>query len=91
MTRKTYRVTRELTTFEREGADEIAQHTDRAPIQVGDIVHEFTGFTYGCIRHPDIAVSYSTGDGPFFPVPRDAVDEVSEHDSPAPEPGGEPA
>lgn len=67
---KIYRLTRELTEEERGGV------RDAQALHTGDTVHQYLDHTYGCIREPDIAVSLIPG-GPFFPVPRDAVEEVA--------------
>lgn len=47
----------------------------------GEIVYEYKGHTYGCIRWPGIAVSREPGETPFMEIPHDEVewdDEKSE-------------
>jgi len=71
--RRTYRVTRDLTEAERESAGDPAYRR----ITLGEVVHEYKAYTYGCIES-GIAVSREPGDqGPFFEVPRDAVEVIT--------------
>lgn len=63
-----FRVTRDLTALELEDAP--------PGIRPGDVLYEFRGVTYGCIRD-GVAVSRTGPDsGPFYEVPWDAVEEI---------------
>jgi hypothetical protein len=50
-----------------------------AGLATGAIVHEFRGVTYGCVTSDGIAVSMVPGETPFFELPRDAVEDVTEY------------
>jgi hypothetical protein len=39
-------------------------------VHEGDIVYEYTGYTYGCISEVGIAVTYLPGEAPFFELPK---------------------
>lgn len=70
MSHRTFRLTRDLTPVEREGAE--------PGVALGSIVHRFWGATYGSISPGCVAVTFDPdGAGPFFEVPLDAV-EVDE-------------
>ncbi len=45
-------------------------------IEVGEVIHEYCGCTYGCISHEGIAAS-EDGETPFFEVPLSHVEEVA--------------
>jgi hypothetical protein len=51
---------------------------EERPFEKGEIVHDFTGATYGCVRR-DVGVACSLDGGiPFFELPRDALRELPE-------------
>lgn len=39
----------------------------------GKTVYEFTGYTYGCVRHEGIAVTERPKNAPFYEIPENAV------------------
>lgn len=44
----------------------------------GMIVHEYRGATYGCVTPAGVAVTLQPGTTPFYEVPRDAVEDVTD-------------
>ena len=42
----------------------------------GKVVYEYLNYTYNCIGPNGIAISDEKGEGPFYEVPKDAVDWV---------------
>jgi hypothetical protein len=46
-------------------------------IHEGDIVYEYTGFTYGLVSDEGIAVTYEPGVTPFFELPTQHLKEIS--------------
>ena len=41
--------------------------------EIGDIVYEYTGYTYGCISHRGTAFTIIPDETPFFELPNDSV------------------
>lgn len=78
---RAWRIVRELT--DRERAEVVGEI---GVFDVGTVVYDFAGHTYGCVREPFIPVSMADGCGPFFAVPRSAVEEVV-----VPQPQSDPA
>lgn len=44
----------------------------------GMVVHEYKGATYGCITPAGVAVTLQPGVTPFYEVPRDAVEDITD-------------
>ena len=44
--------------------------------EIGEIVYEYFGCTYGCISHSGIAISYFPDEDPCFEFPLDAIQEI---------------
>lgn len=44
----------------------------------GMIVHEYKGATYGCITPAGVAVTLEPGRTPFYELPQDAVEDVTD-------------
>lgn len=68
-----YKVTRDITPKECPWLDKT--------IVTGTIVHEYNGYTYGCIAPEGIAVTTVKDETPFFEVPFAALDSVNESTS----------
>lgn len=56
--------------------------TDECPwldrdFKQGEIVHQYTGYTYGCISPHGVGCSERDGETPFFELPSDALERRS--------------
>lgn len=71
---KVFRLVRDLTDEERSWL----HNADARNLRAGDRVREYVGHTYGTIREPDVALCLTPG-GPFFGLPRDAVEDVTDY------------
>lgn len=51
-------------------------HTGEKPdVIVGQAVYQYKGPTYGCISPDEIAVSLAPGEGPFYGIPKSALEQ----------------
>lgn len=46
------------------------------PLEAGTVVFEYLGYTYGCISPNGMAVTFASGETPFFEIPMDALTEI---------------
>jgi hypothetical protein len=46
-----------------------------AEIKPGAIVHEYRGYTWGCMAANEIAVSLVPGEAPFWGIPEDCLED----------------
>lgn len=68
---RAFRITRRIDRSEQPWMD------DDDVIEKGEVVYSYGGMTYGCIGKGN-AVTRTRGQTPFFEVPRDALEPISE-------------
>jgi len=44
--------------------------------EIGQIVFEYFGYTYGCVSPSGIPVTFALNETPFFEIPADALTEI---------------
>ncbi len=53
-------------------------HWNPPNLSGGQVVYEYTGYTYGCISPTGIAVTLVPDETPFFELPRHLLTEIKE-------------
>lgn len=71
-TGRTLRVTRPVQ------IDDWLDGTPAPEFAPGMVVHEYKGATYGCVTSAGVAVTMEPGVTPFYEVPRDAVEDITD-------------